>query len=77
MSGIRLICVDRPGLLANITKTCTDAGINISAANVQVVGDDKAECDLEIGVTDVAELTGLIRRLEKIRGVISVDRVAR
>ncbi len=75
--GIKVVCVDRPGLLANITKTCTDAGINISAANVQVVEDDKAECDLEIGITDVDELRGLIRRLEKIRGVISVNRVAR
>ena len=75
--GIRVLCVDRPGLLANITKTCTEAGINISAANVQTLTDDKAECDLEIAVTDVDELAKLIRRLEKIRGVISVDRLAR
>ncbi|MCP4805658.1 MAG: bifunctional (p)ppGpp synthetase/guanosine-3',5'-bis(diphosphate) 3'-pyrophosphohydrolase [Proteobacteria bacterium] len=75
--GIRVLCVDRPGLLANITKTCTESGINISAANVQTLADDKAECDLEIAVTDVDELAKLIRRLEKIRGVISVDRLAR
>ncbi|MCB9759374.1 MAG: bifunctional (p)ppGpp synthetase/guanosine-3',5'-bis(diphosphate) 3'-pyrophosphohydrolase [Alphaproteobacteria bacterium] len=74
-SGIRVICVDRPGLLANITRTCTDAGVNISRANVSQINDAKAECDLEVGVASVDELINLIHRLEKIKGVISVDRL--
>jgi GTP pyrophosphokinase len=75
---IRVVCVDRPGLLANITKTCTDEGINITKAQVlQQVPGDTAECNLEIGVEDVDQLQKLIRRLERIKGVISVDRLGR
>ena len=75
VGNIRVICVDRAGLLANITKTCTDAGVNISSATARGLGDQKAECDLQVRVGDVVELSKLIRRLEKIKGVISVDRV--
>ena len=74
---IRVVCVDRPGLLANITKACTDAGINISSAKVQQLEDAKANCDLDVAVSDVGELKGLIRRIQRIKGVISVDRIAR
>ena len=74
---IRVICVDRPGLLTNITKACTDAGINISSATVGQLGDAKANCDLDVSVTDVDELQGLMRRIQRIKGVISVDRIAR
>jgi GTP pyrophosphokinase len=75
VGNIRVICVDRAGLLANITKTCTEAGVNISSASARGLGDQKAECELQVRVGDVVELSKLIRRLEKIKGVISVERV--
>ncbi|MEE2749786.1 MAG: bifunctional (p)ppGpp synthetase/guanosine-3',5'-bis(diphosphate) 3'-pyrophosphohydrolase [Myxococcota bacterium] len=75
VGNIRVICVDRPGLLANITKICTDASINISRVEARSLGDEKADCSLQVSVEDVDELGKLIRRLEKIKGVISVDRV--
>ncbi len=73
--GIRVLCVDRPGLLANITKTCTDSEINITRAEVVQLEDQKAECTMQVQVHDVSELTRLIRRIAKIKGVISVDRI--
>ena len=73
--GIRVLCVDRPGLLANITKTCTDSGINITHAEMKQLEDQKADCSMQVEVTDVSELTKLIRRIAKIKGVISVDRI--
>jgi len=75
VGNIRVICVDRAGLLANITKTCSEAGVDISSASARGLGDQKAECELQVRVGDVVELSKLIRRIEKIRGVISVDRV--
>ena len=75
VGNIRVICVDRPGLLANITKICTDASINISRVEARSLGDEKADCSLQVSVEDVDELGKLIRRLEKIKGVISVDRM--
>ncbi|MCB9794142.1 MAG: bifunctional (p)ppGpp synthetase/guanosine-3',5'-bis(diphosphate) 3'-pyrophosphohydrolase [Alphaproteobacteria bacterium] len=74
-SGLRVIGVDRPGLLANITRTVTDSGMNMSKVVVTQLTDEKAECNLELGVSSVDELSNLIRKLERIRGVISVDRV--
>ena len=75
VGNIRVICVDRPGLLANITKICTDSAINISRVEARALGDEKADCSLQVSIEDVESLTKLIRRLEKIKGVISVDRV--
>ncbi len=73
--GVRVLCVDRPGLLANITKTCTDSEINITRAEVVQLEDQKAECTMQVQVHDVGELTRLIRRIAKIKGVISVTRI--
>ncbi|MED5373605.1 MAG: bifunctional (p)ppGpp synthetase/guanosine-3',5'-bis(diphosphate) 3'-pyrophosphohydrolase [Myxococcota bacterium] len=73
--GIRVVCRDTPGMAAKITKTCTDSGVNITALTMRAVGDEKAECDLEIGVHNVDELRKLIRNLNKIKGVLSVHRL--
>jgi GTP pyrophosphokinase len=75
VGNIRVICVDRAGLLANISKNCLDAGVNITSVSANGLGDQKAEVDLQVRVGDVMELTKLIRRIEKIKGVISVERV--
>jgi guanosine-3',5'-bis(diphosphate) 3'-pyrophosphohydrolase len=75
LSGIRVICVNQPGLLANITQTCSDAGINIARAEARGLGDDKAECTFDVGVGSVDELNKLIRRISRINGVIAVDRL--
>jgi len=75
VSTIRVLCANRPGLLANITKICSDAGINISRAEAKPLSDDSAECTFDVSVTSVEELNNLIRRISRINGVISVDRV--
>jgi len=75
-SNIRVICTNRPGLLANITKICSDAGINITSAEARGMGADKAVCALEVGVESITQLNKLMRRIAKVNGVISVDRVS-
>jgi GTP pyrophosphokinase len=75
IGNIQIICVDRPGLLANISTMCTDLKVNIAKVTARSLGDDKGEVDLQVVVSDVSELSGLIRRLEKIKGVITVNRV--
>jgi (p)ppGpp synthase/HD superfamily hydrolase len=54
---------------------CTDLKVNIAKVTARSLGDDKGEVDLQVVVSDVSELSGLIRRLEKIKGVITVNRV--
>ncbi len=75
IGNIQVICVDRPGLLANISTMCTDLKVNIAKVTARSLGDDKGEVDLQVVVSDVTELSSLIRRLEKIKGVIAVNRV--
>ena len=75
IGNIQIICVDRPGLLANISTMCTDLKVNIAKVSAKSLGDDKGEVDLQVVVSDVSELSGLIRRLEKIKGIITVNRV--
>ncbi len=72
---LNIICANRPGILANISGTCEQAGINILRASAQPMKDEKGEITIEVAVRDVSELNKLIRNVEKIRGVLAVHRV--
>ena len=72
---IQVVCSDRPGLLANISKVCERASVNISRVEARNIGDDMAVCTLELAIRDAAELGRLIKSLEKVVGVESVRRV--
>ncbi|MFN7143905.1 MAG: RelA/SpoT family protein [Myxococcota bacterium] len=71
---LRLVCDDRPGILAEITGTCASAKINLWRADMRQTDDDRAVCDLGIAVHDVNELSLLIKRLRNLKGVVQVDR---
>lgn len=72
--GLRVNAVDRPGMLADITKMISEMSANISNAKVQMHSDSKATILLEVGVKGLNELQQLLIRLEKIDGVISAER---
>ncbi|MBW1877461.1 MAG: bifunctional (p)ppGpp synthetase/guanosine-3',5'-bis(diphosphate) 3'-pyrophosphohydrolase [Deltaproteobacteria bacterium] len=73
---IRVHCQDRPGLLANISRVCELAQVNISRAEARPTGDGSSVCTLEVAVRDVGELGRLIKNIEKIKGVDLVQRLA-
>jgi GTP pyrophosphokinase len=72
--SLRVITGDRPGLLAKISQTFSDAGLNIAQANVRTTG-DRAVNEFEVGIGDLKQLNQVIRSLERIDGVFSVERV--
>lgn len=72
---IRVLCHDRPGLLAQMSKEISSHDVNISTATCRSIGDQKAINTFEIGVRSVHDLNRLMGALEKLKGVISVDRV--
>ncbi len=72
---IRVICVDRPGLLASITDAITHEGVNISAASVRTTEDKTAINTFELQLKDVNQLRAVIKSLQKLKGIISVERV--
>jgi GTP pyrophosphokinase len=71
--SLRVIGLDRPGLLNRITRILSEADINITQATVRTDG-AKATLELEVAVGDLKELTGVMRGMEKLDGVQTVSR---
>ncbi len=72
---LRVLTADRPGLLADISQTFSKKGVNISQANCRATGDDRAVNTFEVTISDLKQLTELMRSIEKLSGVFSVERV--
>jgi guanosine-3',5'-bis(diphosphate) 3'-pyrophosphohydrolase len=66
---------DEPGLLAKITKTISAAGINIGAARVTTHPDRTATQSFDLWVGDVRTLASVMKEIERIKGIIRVERV--
>ena len=73
--SIRVLSADKPGMLATLSQSFSNQGVNISQANCKVTGDDRAVNTFEVAVSDSDQLRSLIHAIEKISGVISVERV--
>ena len=74
--AIQVLCADKPGLLAHISQSFTDQGVNISQAHCRATEDGRAVNTFHALVRDLDQLKGVIRALSRIKGVFSVDRVA-
>jgi GTP diphosphokinase / guanosine-3',5'-bis(diphosphate) 3'-diphosphatase len=66
---------DEPGLLAKVTKTISAAGINIGAARVSTHPDRTATQSFDLWVADVRTLASVMKEIERIKGILSVERV--
>jgi GTP pyrophosphokinase len=71
---LRVVCADRPGLLAELSKTITAADVDIRRAAVMTTRDHKAICTFEVAILDADHLTSLIHAIEKVKNVQSVER---
>lgn len=72
---IRVECIDEPGLLTNISSSISKENVNISEAKIATLPEKTAVCDFKILVSDVNMLNKVIRSVEKVKGVYSVQRV--
>jgi GTP diphosphokinase / guanosine-3',5'-bis(diphosphate) 3'-diphosphatase len=74
--SIRVITTDRPGILAKISQTFSEAGVNISQASCRsTTPGERAVNDFEVTIGDLKQLNAVIRSIERIEGVQSVKRV--
>jgi len=73
---VRVYTVDLPGMLAELSKCFTEGGVNISRANCRVLDNKKAINSFEVAVRDRTQLRRVLRTIEKLDGVISVERVS-
>jgi GTP diphosphokinase / guanosine-3',5'-bis(diphosphate) 3'-diphosphatase len=74
--AIQVLCADKPGLLAHISQSFTDQGVNISQAHCRATEDGRAVNTFHALVKDLDQLKTVIRSLSRIKGVFSVDRVS-
>jgi guanosine-3',5'-bis(diphosphate) 3'-pyrophosphohydrolase len=72
---LQIVCTNQPGMLAEIGSTCKLVGINVTRMEAHTMDDDRAQLTLEVSVADVEELSQLMRSLEKIQGILRVDRL--
>jgi GTP pyrophosphokinase len=72
---MRVTSRDEPGLLAKVTKTISAAGINIGAARVATHPDKTATQSFDLWVSDVRTLAAVMKEIERIKGILSVERV--
>ncbi|MFY0523518.1 RelA/SpoT family protein [Archangium gephyra] len=72
---LRVLTADRTGLLADISNTFSKKGVNISQANCRATGDDRAVNTFEVIISDLKQLTDLMRTIERLPGVFSVERI--
>lgn len=71
---IRVVCADKPGLLADISRTITMNEVDIRRASVTTTRDRRAICNFEVSVNDAGHLASLIKAIEKVKGVQTVER---
>jgi GTP pyrophosphokinase len=72
---IRVVSQDRPGLLAGLSKAIAAVDVNISQARAWTTGDQQGVAQFEVMVKNLEHLTELIHSLEKVRGVLAVERL--
>ena len=73
---LEVLCVDKPGVLAAITKNIAAAGINISTAEVRTTDVNRRSSSLfELNVTSARQLNTLMHSIATIDGVLKVTRI--
>jgi guanosine-3',5'-bis(diphosphate) 3'-pyrophosphohydrolase len=74
--SLRVVTTDRPGILAKISQMFSEAGVNISQASCRTMTPgERAVNDFEITIGDLTQLKAVMRSIERIDGVQSVERV--
>ena len=72
---VRVVTANTPGMLAEVGGICKSLSINVTRLEAHELDDGRAEFTLAVNVSDVQQLVRLMRNLEKVDGVIRVDRV--
>jgi GTP diphosphokinase / guanosine-3',5'-bis(diphosphate) 3'-diphosphatase len=73
--AIDIHSVDKPGLLAEMSKAFSEQGVNISSANCRSTGGGRAVNTFHFQVFNLDHLKQVIRAIQKIKGVHSVERL--
>lgn len=71
---IKIYCQDRPGLLVDITKVFTEAGINITAVNSKTSKQGIATISVAFRTKGRGQIIRIIEKIKQIDSVIDIER---
>ncbi len=71
---LKVVTANRPGILATVGSTFSTQGINISEANCRAGDDGKAVNIFTFVCADLTQLKNVMRALQKVSGVVAVER---
>lgn len=71
---VKVMTANRPGILATVGNAFHEQGINISEATCRASDDGRATNTFTFLCSDLAQLKNVIRQLQKIPGVMAVER---
>jgi GTP pyrophosphokinase len=74
-AGLKVITDDRAGVLAAISKVIAAAGVSIQQAVCKTIGPQRAINEFEVTVGDLKQLKDVMKSIERVEGVQSVERV--
>ncbi len=72
---LKVVSADRPGLLASMSKLISNEGVNISQASIRTTSDEKAINIFEVEIKNTDQLRQVMKSLEKLGGIINVERI--
>jgi GTP pyrophosphokinase len=72
---IEVVCVDKKGILADISSTITSSEANITSASLKATEDKKAVGIFEVEVGGVDQLQRVMMALSRVKGVLRVERL--
>jgi GTP diphosphokinase / guanosine-3',5'-bis(diphosphate) 3'-diphosphatase len=72
---LRVMTANRPGILATVGHAFHEQGINISEASCRASDDGRAMNTFTFLCSDLSQLKNVIRHLQRIPGVMAVERV--
>ncbi|MFH1130993.1 MAG: RelA/SpoT family protein, partial [Pseudomonadota bacterium] len=73
--ALNVYSLDKPGILAEISKTFSELGVNISRANCRVSEEGRAINTFHFQVSHLDHLKQVMRGIQKIRGIFLVERI--
>ena len=75
--GMRVVCKDQKGLVAELSAVISAMDINISHAEIDTrLHDMQAICDFKLDVNDLNQFNQVVSAIKKLKSVISVERIA-
>lgn len=72
---IEVVCLDKKGILADISSTITSEEANITSAQLRATEDKKARGIFEVEVGSVEQLQRVMTSLSRLKGVTKVERL--